>query len=345
MLNAWKELNVTLGNRVAVSGGGAKLEGLARGVDAEGRLILKLDDGTLRQVAAGDVTIVKEKIQVGDKGTWISYDFVNAVSPCPLVSVTAVFGGHMLLAIDIGNTNVVLGVFEGERLRESWRIGTKASITADEYAMIVKDLFAFSGIDFKQIDGIIISTVVPPLLSIMTEMSRKYFKIEPMVVTSELKTGITLSYENPREIGADRIVNAAAAFRLYGGPLIIIDFGTATTFCAVTANGEYLGGAITPGVKISAEALYQRAAKLPRVELVAAADDHRPGHGQRHAGRHSLRVRRTRGRDRGTDEERAFPRRKGDRHRRTCRARCTRDEKTHIEVRPNLTLEGLRFIL
>ena len=173
----------------------------------------------------------------------------------------------MLLAIDIGNTNVVLGVFEGERLRESWRIGTKASITADEYAVIVKDLFAFSGIAFGQIDGIIISTVVPPLLSIMTEMSRKYFKIEPLVVTSELKTGITLSYENPREIGADRIVNAAAAFRLYGGPLIIIDFGTATTFCAVTANGEYLGGAITPGVKISAEALYQRAAKLPRVEL------------------------------------------------------------------------------
>ena len=173
----------------------------------------------------------------------------------------------MLLAIDIGNTNVVLGVFEGERLRESWRIGTKASITADEYAVIVKDLFAFSGIDFRQIDGIIISTVVPPLLSIMSEMSRKYFKIEPLVVTSELKTGITLSYENPREIGADRIVNAAAAFRLYGGPLIIIDFGTATTFCAVTANGEYLGGAITPGVKISAEALYQRAAKLPRVEL------------------------------------------------------------------------------
>jgi type III pantothenate kinase len=173
----------------------------------------------------------------------------------------------MLLAIDIGNTNVVLGVFEGERLRESWRIGTKASITADEYAVIVNDLFAFSGIDFTQIDGIIISTVVPPLLSIMTEMSRKYFKIEPMVVTSELKTGITLSYDNPREIGADRIVNAAAAFRLYGGPLIIIDFGTATTFCAVTKKGEYLGGAIAPGVKISAEALYQRAAKLPRVEL------------------------------------------------------------------------------
>jgi type III pantothenate kinase len=174
----------------------------------------------------------------------------------------------MLLAIDIGNSNVVLGVFDGERLRASWRIGTKASITADEYAMIMKDLFGFAGIEFKQIDGVIISSVVPPLLPVMSEMCRKYFKLEPLVVTSETRTGITLKYDNPREIGADRIVNAAAAYKLFGGPLIIVDFGTATTFCAVTKNGEYLGGAITPGVKISAEALYQRAAKLPRVELV-----------------------------------------------------------------------------
>lgn len=174
----------------------------------------------------------------------------------------------MLLAIDIGNTNVVLGVFDGERLRESWRVGTKAQITADEYAMILKDLFGFAGLEFSAIDGVIISTVVPPLLPVMTEMAHKYFKLEPMVVTNELKTGITLIYENPREIGADRIVNAAAAYRLYGGPLIIVDFGTATTFCAVTKNGEYLGGAITPGVRLSAEALYQRAAKLPRIELL-----------------------------------------------------------------------------
>ena len=174
----------------------------------------------------------------------------------------------MLLAIDIGNSHVVLGVFEGERLAESWRVGTKASITADEYAMILKDLFGFAGLEFRRIDGIIISSVVPPLLPTMTEVSKKYFSIEPMIVTNELKTGITLRYDNPREIGADRIVNAAAAYRIYGGPLIIIDFGTATTFCAVTKNGEYLGGAIVPGVKISAEALYQRAAKLPRVELV-----------------------------------------------------------------------------
>ncbi|HSQ78451.1 MAG TPA: type III pantothenate kinase, partial [Nitrospirota bacterium] len=121
------------------------------------------------------------------------------------------------------------------------------------------------------ITGVIISTVVPPLLPVMTEMSRKYFHREPMVVTHEIKTGITMRYDNPKEVGADRIVNAAAAYKLYGGPIIIVDFGTATTFCAVTKSGEYLGGAITPGVKISAEALFQRASKLPRVELVKPA--------------------------------------------------------------------------
>jgi type III pantothenate kinase len=173
----------------------------------------------------------------------------------------------MLLAIDIGNTNVVLGVFDAKRLVANWRVGTKTQITPDEYAMILKDLFNFEGLEFKQIDGVIISTVVPPLLPVMTEMSKKYFHIEPMVVTHEIKTGIKIRYDNPKEIGADRIVNAAAAFKLYGGPIIIVDFGTATTFCAVTRNGDYLGGAITPGVKISAEALFQRASKLPRVEL------------------------------------------------------------------------------
>jgi len=173
----------------------------------------------------------------------------------------------MLLAIDIGNTNVVLGVFDKERLVENWRVGTNAQITPDEYAMIFKDLFGFAGLEFRQITGVIISTVVPPLLPVMVEMSRKYFKIEPMIVTNELKTGIAIHYDNPKEVGADRIVNAAAAFKLFGGPLIIVDFGTATTFCAVTKDGEYLGGAIAPGIKISAEALFQRASKLPRVEL------------------------------------------------------------------------------
>ncbi|HUI68228.1 MAG TPA: type III pantothenate kinase [Nitrospirota bacterium] len=173
----------------------------------------------------------------------------------------------MLLAIDIGNTNVVLGVFDKEILVENWRVGTNTQITSDEYAIIFKDLFGFAGLEFKQITGVIISTVVPPLLPVMAEMSWKYFRIEPMVVTHEIKTGMTIRYDNPKEIGADRIVNAAAAYKRYGGPLIIVDFGTATTFCAITKNGEYLGGAICPGVKISAEALFQRASKLPRVEL------------------------------------------------------------------------------
>lgn len=174
----------------------------------------------------------------------------------------------MLLAIDIGNTNVVLGVYDKEKLVENWRVGTNTRITPDEYAMIFKDLFGFAALDFAQISGVIISAVVPPLLPVMIEMSRKYFRIEPMVVTYKLKTGITIRYDNPKEVGADRIVNAAAAYKLFGGPLIIVDFGTATTFCAITKNGEYLGGAICPGMKISAEALFQRASKLPRVELV-----------------------------------------------------------------------------
>ena len=173
----------------------------------------------------------------------------------------------MLLCIDIGNTNVVLGVFDRDKLVENWRVGTKTQITPDEYAMILKDLFNFAGLEFRQIDGVIISTVVPPLLPVMTEMSGKYFRLVPMIVTHEIKTGITIRYDNPKEIGADRIVNAVAAIAAYGAPCIVVDFGTATTFCAVTKNGEYLGGAITPGVKISAEALFQRAAKLPRVEL------------------------------------------------------------------------------
>jgi len=201
----------------------------------------------------------------------------------------------------------------------------------------------FSGIAFGQIDGIIISTVVPPLLSIMTEMSRKYFKIEPLVVTSELKTGITLSYENPREIGADRIVNAAAAFRLYGGPLIIIDFGTATTFCAVTANGEYLGGAITPGVKISAEALYQRAAKLPRVELTRprtiigrdTVSAMQAGILYGYAGLVDGIVERMK-RELSPDARVIATGGLAE--------LVTPEARSAIEVRPNLTLEGLRFI-
>ncbi len=173
----------------------------------------------------------------------------------------------MLLAIDIGNTNVVIGVFDKEELVANWRVGTNTQITSDEYAMIFKDLFGFAGLEFGRISGVIISTVVPPILPVMIEMSEKYFRISPMLVKHGIKTGVRIRYENPKELGADRIVNAAAGYTFYGGPLIIVDFGTATTFCAVTGEGEYLGGAIAPGIKISAEALFQRASKLPRVEL------------------------------------------------------------------------------
>jgi len=174
----------------------------------------------------------------------------------------------MLLAIDIGNSNVVLGVFDGDRLRESWRIGTKASITADEYAHDHQGpvrIRRHPSSNRSTGDHLERGPAAP---SDHERNVRKYFKLEPLVVTSDTRSGITLKYDSPREIGADRIVNAAAAYKLFGGPLIIVDFGTATTFCAVTKSGEYLGGAITPGLKISAEALYQRAAKLPRVELV-----------------------------------------------------------------------------
>jgi type III pantothenate kinase len=173
----------------------------------------------------------------------------------------------MLLAIDIGNSNVVLGVFDGDTLVGDWRVGTDPSKTRDEYAILLLDLLRVGGISPDQVDGVILSSVVPPLTPLFEELAEAYFHRSPLTVSAELETGLTIRYENPGEVGTDRIVNAAAAYRRYGGPLIIVDFGTATTFCVVTANGEYLGGAIAPGLKISAEALYARTAKLPKVEL------------------------------------------------------------------------------
>lgn len=174
----------------------------------------------------------------------------------------------MVLVFDIGNTNTMLGVYQGEKLVEHWRISTLVQRTADEYAVLLKALFEGSGVTFKQIQGIIISSVVPPLMLTLEHMSKKYFGFSPLVVGPGIKTGLKIKFENPREVGADRIVNAVAGYELYGGPLIIVDFGTATTFCAITEQGEYLGGAIAPGVGISTEALFSRAAKLPRVELI-----------------------------------------------------------------------------
>jgi type III pantothenate kinase len=173
----------------------------------------------------------------------------------------------MLLALDVGNTNTVIGVFEGQTLLRHWRLSTRREGTRDEYAMLIKGLFDFAGLDFQRVSAVIISSVVPPLQGPLEEMVRQYFGVEPMVVGPGIKTGMPILYESPRDVGADRIVNAVAAFEAYGGPCIVVDFGTATTFDAISARGEYIGGAICPGIGISAEALFQHAAKLPRVDV------------------------------------------------------------------------------
>lgn len=173
----------------------------------------------------------------------------------------------MLLTIDIGNTNIVLGVF-GKKLKGSWRIGTRLRETSDEYGVLLTDLFGTSGIKTTRITGVILSSVVPPLTPTFIEMSQRYFSRDPMVVDTEMETGLDILYEPARDVGADRIVNAVAAYSRYGGPIIIVDFGTATTFCAVSKKGKYLGGAICPGFTISAEALFQQTSRLPRVDLV-----------------------------------------------------------------------------
>lgn len=174
----------------------------------------------------------------------------------------------MLLAVDVGNTNMVLGVYMGRELKVSWRISTNREQTGDEYGIIFKNLFAQASIDDGLLTGMIVSSVVPPLMFSLEEMAKRYFRLDPLVVGPGMKTGLNIKIDNPREVGADRIVNAVAGIELYGGPLIIVDFGTATTFDAISKSGEYLGGAIAPGISISTEALFQRAAKLPRVELV-----------------------------------------------------------------------------
>jgi type III pantothenate kinase len=174
----------------------------------------------------------------------------------------------MLLAVDVGNTNIVLGVYDDDELVISWRLSTSRSMTADEYGVFLLDLFARHNLEASQVSAIIISSVVPPLMPALEQMSHMYFHVEPLVVGPGIKTGMPLMYENPKEVGADRIVNAVAGYEKYGGPLIIVDFGTATTFCVVSARGEYLGGAITAGLGIASEALFQRTARLPRIELI-----------------------------------------------------------------------------
>ncbi|MFC1491491.1 type III pantothenate kinase [Nitrospinota bacterium] len=174
-----------------------------------------------------------------------------------------------LLAIDVGNTQTVIGLFGGEEKIASWRLGSVARRTTDELAILIEGLFRLSGIEMSVVKRVVISSVVPQIGPTLEEMSVCYFGVRPLVVGPGTKTGISVKYDNPHEVGADRIVNAVAGFHHYGGPLIIVDFGTAITFDAISRAGEYLGGAISPGFGVSLEALVERAARLPRIEPAA----------------------------------------------------------------------------
>jgi len=189
----------------------------------------------------------------------------------------------MLLVLDVGNTNTVLGVFgrvaklqpggeaeappRYERLVANWRVATRQGSTVDEYGVLFRNLFSMASLEASGIHGIVISSVVPPLDPVLRQVCERYFNTKPLLIEPGVKTGMPVHYDNPAEVGADRIVNGVAAFEKYGGPCVIVDFGTATTFDCVSAKGEYLGGVICPGIGISADALFQRTARLPRVEI------------------------------------------------------------------------------
>ncbi len=174
----------------------------------------------------------------------------------------------MLLAVDVGNTNTVLGAFEGRALRRHWRVQTSHSRTADEYGIQVRQLFQAGGLDPAAVEAVAVASVVPPLSSTLARMAERYFGVQPLFVGPGVKTGMPILYDNPREVGADRIVNAVAAWERWRCGAIVVDFGTATTFDAVSQRGEYVGGAICPGITISMEALFRHASKLPQVEFV-----------------------------------------------------------------------------
>jgi len=185
----------------------------------------------------------------------------------------------MLLVLDVGNTNTVLGVFAHaensnanpaahyDRLVANWRVATRQSSTVDEYGVLFRNLFSMASLEASEIRGIVISSVVPPLDPVLRQVCERYFNSKPLLIEPGVKTGMQVHYDNPAEVGADRIVNAVAAFEKYGGPCVVVDFGTATTFDCVSAKGEYLGGVISPGIGISADALFERTARLPRVDI------------------------------------------------------------------------------
>ena len=174
----------------------------------------------------------------------------------------------MIFTMDIGNTNIKTALFEGDKMVQYWRLTTNKMMSSDEYGILLANLFRHNNMDMKAVDGIIMSSVAPSINFTIEHMVQNYFGIQPMMVVPGIRTGINLKYDNPRELGSDRIANAVAAWELYGGPCIFIDFGTATTFGVMSAKGEFLGGAICPGLKLASEALVDRAAKLPNFELV-----------------------------------------------------------------------------
>lgn len=174
----------------------------------------------------------------------------------------------MILVMDIGNTNIVFGVYEKEKLLFNWRMGTDKDKTSDEFGIFIVNVLKYENIDIKKIEAVIIASVAPPIMYSLSHAIRKYFNLNPLIIGENVKIGIKIKYDNPNEVGADRIVNAVAAYEIYGGPLIVVDFGTATTFCVITSRGEYLGGAICPGIKISADALFRSTSKLPKIEIV-----------------------------------------------------------------------------
>lgn len=174
----------------------------------------------------------------------------------------------MVLVIDVGNTNIVVGAFDGDKLVKNWRISTDYKKSADEMGLLLVQLLTYHGLHVDEIENVAISSVVPQVMFSLERAVRRYLKHEPLIITKDVKTGINICYDNPKEVGADRIVNAVAVHHHYPGDAIIIDFGTATTFCALTAGADYLGGVICPGIKISLDALIERTAKLPKIEIV-----------------------------------------------------------------------------
>lgn len=174
----------------------------------------------------------------------------------------------MVLVIDVGNTNIVVGAFDGDKLVKNWRISTDYKKSADEMGLLLVQLLTYHGLSVDEVENVAISSVVPQVMFSLERAVRRYLKHEPLIITKDVKTGINIRYDNPKEVGADRIVNAVAVHHHYPGDAIIIDFGTATTFCALTAQADYLGGVICPGIKISLDALIERTAKLPKIEIV-----------------------------------------------------------------------------